>query len=132
MGFDFGMKRIGTAIGQTVLKNASPLKTLAARDGVPNWEELERLLKEWQPDALVVGIPLNMDGTKQPVTFAALKFAKKLRSRFSLPVYEEDERLSTVEAKAMLFEEGGYQSLQKSNIDSMAAVVIIEQWFTSS
>lgn len=125
------MKRIGVAVGQTISNSASPLKTLAARDGVPNWDELAKLIKEWQPDALVVGLPLNMDGTIQPITYAAKKFAEKLRQQFRLTVFEEDERLSTVEAKAMLFEEGGYQRLQKSNIDSMAAVVIIEQWFTS-
>lgn len=130
LGFDFGMKRIGVAVGQTISQSASPLKTLSARDGVPNWDELDRLMNEWQPEALIVGLPLNMDGSKQPITFAAAKFAKKLRNRYELPVFEEDERLSTVEAKAMIFEDSGYQGLQKSNIDSMAAVVIIEQWLT--
>ncbi len=131
LGFDFGMKRIGVAIGQTVSMNASALKTLNAKDGVPNWDELSDLIKEWQPDALIVGLPLNMDGSNQRITFSAKKFAKKLRSRFQLVVHEEDERLSTIEARALLFEEGGYRSLQKGNIDSMAAVVIIEQWLMS-
>lgn len=132
LGFDFGMKRIGVAVGQTISMQASTLKTLKAKDGVPNWQELESLIKEWQPHELVVGLPLNLDGSMQQITFAAKKYAKKLRARYDLVVHEEDERLSTVEARAMLFDEGGYQALKKAEVDSLAAVVITQQWLNAN
>jgi len=131
LGFDFGMKRIGVAVGQSITLKASVLKTLQAKDGVPNWDELTGLIKEWQPNELVIGLPLNIDGSMQLITFAAKKYAKKLRTRYDLVVHEEDERLSTIEARAMLFEEGGYKSLKKTEIDSLAAVVITEQWLNA-
>ena len=68
LGFDFGMKRIGVAVGQTVTQSARPLKTIKAKEGVPDWDEIEQLIKIWQPDAFIVGIPLNMDGTEQLLT----------------------------------------------------------------
>ena len=74
MGFDFGMKRIGIALGQTVTLTARPLQTIAAKDGIPNWDELSKVLKKWQPNALVVGIPLNMDGSEQKVSLNARQF----------------------------------------------------------
>ena len=131
IGFDFGMKRIGVAIGQTVSMHASPLKTLRAKDGVPNWDEVASLIKEWQPSELIVGIPINLDGSNQLVTFAAKKFSKKLIHRFKLPVHGEDERFTTIEARSLLFDKGGYRSIEKSEIDSIAAVIITEQWLGS-
>jgi len=128
LGFDFGMKRIGLAVGQTITSHASPLATLKAKDGVPNWVDLDKSIIEWQPQALVVGIPLNMDGSTQLVTFAARKFAKKLKQKFKIPVYQVDERLTTIEARARLFETGGFRQLESSEVDSIAAVVITEQW----
>jgi len=130
LGFDFGMKRIGTAFAQTISMQAKPLKTLRARDGVPNWQELDALIKEWQPHELVVGLPLNLDGSMQLVTFAAKKYAKKLRNKYNLMVHEEDERLTTVEARALMFEEGGFRAIKKAEIDSIAAVIITEQWLS--
>ena len=128
LGFDFGMKRIGMAVGQTISNSASPLRIIFAKDGVPNWKELSKIIAEWQPQALVVGIPLNIDGSKQTISYAAKKFAKKLASRYKLPIFEVDERLTTVEARAQLFDEGGYQGLMKAELDSAAAVIITEQW----
>ncbi len=127
IGFDFGMKRIGMAVGQSISNTASPLSTLSARDGVPNWQDLERVLKDWHPNTLVVGLPKKIDGTEQHTTFAAKKFAKKLK-RYQLPIHLVDERLTTVEARALAFEQGGYQQLKQSQIDSLAAVLIVEQW----
>lgn len=84
IGFDFGMKRIGVAVGQTVTKTARPLDTIQAKEGVPNWHALSKLIKKWLPDALVVGIPLNMDGTDQPISLHAREFAKSLHERFQI------------------------------------------------
>lgn len=128
LGFDFGMKRIGVAVGQTVTKTATPLGTIKANKGSPNWEMLIPFVKKWHPNAMVVGIPLNMDGTEQPLTQAARQFAKALQERFQLPVYGMDERLTSVEAKARVFDAGGYKALQNAEIDSFAAQLILQNW----
>lgn len=131
MGFDFGTKSIGVAIGQEVSGTASPLKALKARDGIPDWQQVKAMLDEWQPDLLVVGLPLNMDGTNQQVTFQAKKFANRLHSMFGYQVEVQDERLTTTDAKARLFDEGGYRNLSKGNVDSMSAQIILESYFES-
>ena len=84
MGFDFGTRSIGIATGQEITGTASPLTSLKANDGIPDWSQLEKLLKEWQPDLLVVGLPLNMDGTEQEMTVRARKFGQRLHGRFGL------------------------------------------------
>jgi putative Holliday junction resolvase len=128
MGFDFGMKRIGIAIGQTVTENARPLTTLKADQGLPDWSLLTILIKKWCPDALIVGIPLNMDGSLQPMSQHAKHFAVLLKEKFNLPVFEMDERLTTKAAREHLFNEGGYQALQNGRVDQMAAKLIVEDW----
>lgn len=130
LGFDFGMKRIGVAVGQTVTKTARPLETILASQGIPQWDRLTKLIKIWQPDALVVGVPLNMDGTEQPLTYAAKQFAESLRERFQLPVYGIDERLSTKDARERLFKEGGFKALQDGQVDSVAAQLILQNWLS--
>jgi putative Holliday junction resolvase len=129
IGFDFGMKRIGVAVGQTVTQSARPLETLPAREGVPNWNSITKLIKKWLPDALVVGIPLNMDGTEQPISQRARQFADTLRTQFQLPVHEMDERLTTKDARERLFLEGGYKALQDGQVDQVAAQLILQNWF---
>ncbi len=129
LAFDFGEKHIGVAYGQAITQTARPLKNLKANNGQPIWQEVEKLIKEWQPEALVVGYPLNMDGTEQPLTLKAEAFCQALETRFQLPLYKMDERLSTVEAKSELFEKGGYRALTKANIDNLSAVLILESWF---
>lgn len=128
MGFDFGMRHIGIAVGQTITRTAEALTSVSAQQGIPDWKEIEKLIAEWKPDALVVGLPLNMDGTEQPITLHARRFVQKLKGRFHLPVYDEDERLSTVEAREKIFSQGGYRALTKKAIDSMAAKLILESW----
>ena len=128
LGFDFGMKRIGTAVGQTLTRSATPLKTLNAKEGIPAWNEVADLIHIWRPHILVVGLPLNMDGSEQAITKAAKKFGQALRERFSLPVESIDERLSSVDARARLYAEGGYRGIRKGDIDSFAAQVIVETW----
>lgn len=129
IAFDFGTRSIGAAIGQAVTKTAQPLCAFKARDGQPNWQEIEKVLNEWQPDYLVVGLPLNMDGTEQELTLRAKKFANRLHGRFGYSVHLQDERLSTVEAKSYLFSSGGYRALSKGKIDASSAVIILESWF---
>src|SRR5437868_4556129 len=87
LGFDFGTKRIGVAVGQSLTRTARPLAMLKAKEGSPDWNEVARVIAEWKPDALVVGFPLNMDGTEQPLTHRARHFAEQLELHFQLPVY---------------------------------------------
>lgn len=129
LGFDFGMKRIGVAIGQTITKTARPLDTIHAKQGQPNWDAIQKLIKKWVPDALVVGIPLNMDGTEQPMSAHARIFVAQLRERYQLPVHEIDERLTTKDAREKLFDRGGFKALQDGQVDRVAAQLILENWF---
>lgn len=129
LGFDFGTKSIGVAIGQEITGTARPLTALKAKEGNPDWQQVEKLLKEWQPDLVIVGLPLNMDGTEQPVTAQARKFANRLHGRFGVQIELHDERLSTVEARADLFDRGGFRALNKGSVDAASAVIILESWF---
>lgn len=128
IGFDFGLKHIGIAVGQTYTQTAEPLTSIRAVQGEPKWEDISRLLKIWQPQALIVGIPLNMDDSEQPMTLAAKNFAKQLEERYHLRVFCVDERLTSIEARSQLFTRGGFKALQKKAIDSLAAKLIVESW----
>lgn len=128
LGFDFGTKKIGVAVGQTVTNTANPIGNLRATKGVPRWESIQKLIDEWKPVALVVGIPLNMDGTPQRVTEQAREFGQALATQFGLPVYGIDERLTTVEARDRVFQEKGYKGLQNTALDAVAAKIILEAW----
>jgi putative Holliday junction resolvase len=129
LGFDFGMKKIGIAIGQTLTETARPLITLPAKSGEPDWLALTKIIKKWVPQLLIVGIPLNMDGTEQLLTHAARHFALALTKHYQLPIIEMDERLTTQDAKERLFNQGGYKALQGGQIDQVAAQLIIQNWF---
>lgn len=126
--FDFGMKSIGVAIGQSITQTASPLGALKATDGIPSWETLADLVEQWQPEIFVLGLPLNMDGSEQEITNNVKRFGNRLQHRYKRKVYLHDERLSTVDAKAKLFELGGYKKLAKDKVDSVSACLIYESW----
>lgn len=129
LGFDFGLRHIGIAVGQTVTKNATPLLSITANEGEPkSWLEIDKLITQWKPKACIVGIPLNMDGTPQTVTMPARHFAQTLKQRYNLPVHGVDERLTTKDAKARLFDAGGYKALSKQAIDALSAAIILESW----
>ncbi|MCL1089770.1 Holliday junction resolvase RuvX [Shewanella profunda] len=129
LGFDFGTKSIGVAIGQEITASATPLQSLKAVDGIPNWDQIGDLIKEWQPDLVVVGLPLNMDGTEQDMTHRARKFANRINAKFGVKIVTQDERLTTTDAKARLFELGGFKALTKGQVDAVSAVLIIESYF---
>ncbi len=131
LAFDFGLARIGVAIGQTVTHTASPLETLKAKDGKPDWDKLSSLLTKWQPEKVLVGEPFNMDGSDQEITKRARKFANQIHGRFGVQVEMMDERLSSAAAREEIFEFGGYKKLKKSQIDSIAAALILESWLLS-
>ena len=127
LGFDFGMKRMGVAVGQTVTCSANAMTILKAKDGIPNWEKIKTLIETWQANVVVVGIPYNMNGSEQPMTFAARKFAHKLQSRFGCPAYTVDERLTTIEVQRQWYEQK--KTKQPQYLDNYAAKLILEQWF---
>jgi putative Holliday junction resolvase len=118
--FDYGEKRIGVAVGQQVTATATALEIIAVRHGRPDWERIETLMRDWQPQALVVGNPLNLDGTRQPCTDAADRFARKLAGRFRIPVHRADERLTTYAARR--------QVPGRVKVDAEAAKIILESW----
>ncbi|MCU4674874.1 Holliday junction resolvase RuvX [Catenovulum sp. 2E275] len=132
IAFDYGLKSIGVAVGQEMSYSTRSLPALKAQDGIPNWQLIEQQLNEWQPDLLIVGLPLNMDGTEQEITQRAKKFANRLHGRFGYQVETWDERLTTVDAKAYLFEVGGYRNLTKDKIDSKSAEIILMSWFENT
>jgi putative Holliday junction resolvase len=127
LGFDFGTRRIGVAVGQPLTGTATPLVTLKNHDGAPDWEAISRLLAEWQPVALVVGRPLTMDGSEQEMTRLARRFGNRLAGRYNLPVYSIDERLTSYEAKQRLANRENSHS-NKADVDSIAAQVILQAW----
>lgn len=114
MAFDYGTKSIGSAIGQEITGTASPLKAFKANDGIPNWDEIEKQIKEWQPNLLIVGLPTDLHGKDlDTITPRAKKFAQRLHGRFGLPVELHDERLSTTEARAETVRHGRLQSTEQ-------------------
>lgn len=129
LAFDYGLKSIGVAVGQRLTGTASTLKAIKAVDGTPDWNQIEALLKEWQPDLVVVGLPLNMDGSEQPFTARVHKFINRLHGRFGVKVVAQDERLTTVESRAELFSQGGFKKLSKDAVDCYSAKLILESWF---
>ena len=132
LGFDFGTKRIGVASGETITCTAQPLETVPAKDGIPNWDDITNIIKEWQPEKLIVGLPLKNDGTELHTTNRAKKFANRLHEKTKLPVIMQNENYSTVEAKSQAFETGGFRKLQKAQIDSLAACIILEDWMNDN
>lgn len=126
LAFDFGLRRIGVAVGQTVTQSATPLPILRAEKGKPRWEEISELISRWHPTALLVGLPYKMDGREQAISFAARQFAGLLKEKFNLPIYLVDERLTTREAKRRLVESG--IKLKDYPVDSFAAKLILEAW----
>ncbi len=134
LSFDFGLHHIGVASGNTTTRTATPQKSILAKDGIPNAQELEKLVKSWCPSVFVVGLPLNMDGTEQEMTFKARKFGNRLREKFKKDVVFIDERLSSASAKEEIFDKGGFRALAKNKgaIDSLSAVTILEQYFSEN
>jgi len=124
LAFDYGERRIGVAIGQTLTGTASPLETVRVIGSSPDWESITEIVQRWQPDAFVVGLPLNMDGTEQELTRRARRFAGKLEGRYHLPVHLVDERLTTREARARLASEGR----ARAEDHPVAAQIILESW----
>lgn len=147
LGFDYGHKNIGVAIGQEISRTASPLVTLQRKDGPP-WNAIEELIKQWQPRAIVIGLPLTAEGEEQPVTLAARQFSKTLENKFkkkySLNFFFHDERYTSQAAESLYSKNQddsstyGHRKPKKRrkqqdwNRDAVAAVLILEAWLEIS
>ncbi len=124
LGLDFGLKHIGVAVGQTITRSATPMTTVNAADGRPDWTALDALIREWQPERLIVGLPLNMDGTRSDMAKRAQRFANRLNARYGLPVEMRDERLTSQEARSL--------SDDPDARHAIAAQLILEAWLQDS
>jgi len=133
LAFDYGRRRIGVAAGQTITSSAGPLGTVGNAESGPDFERIGRLIAEWRPDRLVVGLPLSIDGSDNDMSRVAKEFAREL-ARFDVPVELVDERHTSAEAGAELKEarqSGGRGRIRKADIDSAAAVLIAERYLSS-
>jgi putative Holliday junction resolvase len=128
LGFDFGLKNIGVAVGQELTGTASGIAVIKARDGIPDWNDIQKVIEQWQPKLLIVGLPLNMDDSEQEMTAACRKFGNRLNGRFQLPVEWQDERLSTYEALEHLGIRGKMQSKRRGDVDRISAQLILQSW----
>ncbi|WP_316367958.1 Holliday junction resolvase RuvX [Candidatus Thiodiazotropha sp. CDECU1] len=124
LGFDYGSRKIGVAVGQTVTGTATALETLHLVNHRPDWERIESLINEWRPQALVVGLPLDVDDSETDATQPALRFSRQLEGRFHIKVYLADERFSSFEARDRL----GHKAKRLEDYDAVAAKLILETW----
>lgn len=128
LAFDYGTKNIGVATGQTITSSANSLPPLKAKDGVPDWLQVEKLIQEWKPDLVLVGLPLNMDDSESELSARARKFANRIHGRFGAKVEMVDERLTSFEAKGEVMSRGGSRDYKHNPVDSIAARLILEAW----
>ncbi len=132
LAFDFGEKRIGVATGETLLGSAHPLTVIHAESNDDRFAVIGKLIAEWQPEHLVVGLPTHADGTPHEMTRLASKFGERLVRRFNLPVSYADERLTSLDAEARLRETGRNSKSAKPLLDAVAAQLILQTWFESA
>ncbi|MFK8042810.1 Holliday junction resolvase RuvX [Congregibacter sp.] len=128
LAFDYGLRQIGVAVGNSGLGTSQPLTILKARDGQPNWAEVTALCKEWEPDLLLIGDPLNMDGTVSDFAQRARKFARRLEGRLGIAIEMVDERLSSFEVKQQQKDAGHSGDYHESPVDDLAAELILKDW----
>lgn len=128
LAFDYGLKQIGVAVGNSLTGTTQPLTVLRARDGQPDWQVLADLISEWQPELLVVGDPINMDGSDSELALRARRFARRLEGRFGMACEMMDERLTSREVKSAQRDAGHRGDYRQQPIDSLAAELILRDW----
>lgn len=132
MAFDFGIRNIGIAVGQQLTYTTQPIKVLKSKDGIPDWKKINYIYNEWNPIILVVGLPVQIDGSYQYITILSKKFAKQLKKRFKITVRMHDERFSSVEARSNYIEYCWRNNLRKTKginyINAISAAVILHSW----
>jgi len=133
--FDFGLVRTGVAIGNTITSTAMPECTLQSKNNKPNWDAISRLISEWKPSQLVVGLPTELDGSDTDATQAVRRFCNQLNGRYNLPVAQENEQYTSIEAAQRLKEtrqRGRKKKVSKEDVDQIAAVIILENYFANN
>ncbi|MEE4109138.1 MAG: Holliday junction resolvase RuvX [Halieaceae bacterium] len=131
LAFDFGLRQIGVAVGNVAFGTSEPLTVLPAREGQPEWASVAALIEEWQPDVVLVGDPLNMDGSPSELGTRARKFARRLHGRFGVDVAMVDERLTSFAVKSEQREAGHRGDYHRDPVDSLAAALILRDWLNT-
>ena len=129
MAFDFGTQKMGIAVGQALIESATPLALFPMKDGIPQWENLLKIIKQHQPQLFLVGLPLNMDDSESELSTRARKFARRLRHQSNINTLMVDERLTTREARDELDHYQAQGRGKKLAADSLAAALLIESWY---
>lgn len=129
MAFDFGTQKMGMAVGQSLIASTNPLALFPMKDGIPNWDELLKIVKSHQPGLFLVGLPLNMDDSESELSIRARKFARRLRHQTNIETWMVDERLTTREARDELDHYQAQGRGKKLSADSIAAALLIESWY---
>ncbi|WP_151751050.1 Holliday junction resolvase RuvX [Acinetobacter bereziniae] len=129
IAFDFGTQKMGMAVGSSLIESATPLALFPMKDGIPNWDELLKIVKQHQPNLFLVGLPLNMDDSESELSTRARKFARRLRHQTNIETVMVDERLTTREARDELEHYQAQGRAKKLAADSIAAVLFIESWY---
>lgn len=133
IAFDFGLKQIGVAQGHTLIDSANGLTIIKANNGAPDWSAINAIVEKWQPDLLLVGLPINMDGSESELSQRARRFARRLEGRFNIQVMMVDERLTSREAKSIIQQEQRNgdrkaRTQDSTKIDHLAAALILQGW----
>ncbi len=129
LGFDFGTKYLGIAVGQSITKTATPLLTLLVKNGIPHWPEIAQVIQEWQPKGFIIGLALQPDNSHSATSLKAQKFGARLQAQFSLPIYFIEERLTSVAAREKIRDNPKACHLQ--DVDAIAAAIILESWLNN-
>ena len=129
MAFDFGTQKMGIAVGQSLIQNSNPLALFPMKDGIPNWENLLKIVQEWQPHLFLVGLPLNMDDSESELSARARKFARRLRHQTNIQTWMVDERLTTRNARQELMNLHAQGQAKHIQADSLAAGLLLESWY---
>ncbi|OTG80721.1 Holliday junction resolvase RuvX [Acinetobacter sp. ANC 4648] len=129
LAFDFGTQKMGMAVGSSIIESATPLALFSMRDGIPNWDELLKIVKQHQPNLFLVGLPLNMDDSESELSARARKFARRLRHQTNIETLMVDERLTTREAREELDHYQAQGRAKNLAADSIAAALFIESWY---
>ena len=131
IAFDFGLKRTGVAVGNTVTGSATPECTLKSKDELPDWDGITKLFKEWQPSQIVVGMPTELDGSENPLKKRIERFCNQIQGRYNIAVDQENEQFTSIEAAQrlkQLRQNGRKQKVSKDEVDKIAAAIILENW----
>lgn len=131
IAFDFGLKRTGVAVGNTIMGSATPECTLTSKDEQPDWKGISKLFEEWKPTQVVVGMPTELDGSENPLKKRIDRFCNQIQGRYNVPVDQENEQFTSIEAAQrlkQLRQSGRKQKVSKDEVDKIAASIILENW----